>query len=180
MERCSFMETERLTPTITMKTITKSQVEELIEVLAEEEIECESCRGQASWLVECCDGSRNCPCRGLPMGPPSICEECRGTGVEKTNAITMETVFVRIWKNWSGKLNNGGFEKLFNLWGQCEFKPLQTLLECGWEEIPCEKGGVDNGYNDADFHKQFKKGEKLKSPQVNALCVFLYQLFIKK
>jgi len=40
---------------------------------------CEDCRGEGSWAVECCDGSRNCPCQGKPnsMG---FCKTCHGSG----------------------------------------------------------------------------------------------------
>lgn len=48
----------------------------------DENIVCEGCRGEPSGLVECCDGSKNCPCGGRPYNP-WICPVCEGTGKEK-------------------------------------------------------------------------------------------------
>jgi len=41
---------------------------------------CEGCRGVPTGMVECCDGSDGCPCRGEPNIPWS-CPQCNGSGV---------------------------------------------------------------------------------------------------
>ena len=68
--------------------------------------------------------------------------------------------------------------EILDLWRPCGFnKPLQELLECGWEAKPNvnKYKSVVSG----EERKIITPVEQLKSPAVNELMCYLYELFIK-
>lgn len=126
-----------------MKYITKSQVDEVIEVL-------------------------NNKCKPLPITIGRVLELM----LLKLNMGTIN--------HWNPRMT-----EVCQLWLPCGIqKPLQTLLECGWEErcsycndvliigCSCTRDGAGG--------RSGKPREQLKSPQVNDLLIYIYNLFIKK
>lgn len=105
-------------------------------------------------------------------GEPECCAGC-----ENPNC-TYKIDFVRVIK----LINNEDLNTelaLIRLWKACGYKPLQTLLECGWESIECIDENCKCGkFPTRNDNCEFKA--ILKSPQVNDLLIYIYNLFIKK
>lgn len=181
-----------------MKTITKSQVAELIEVLADRTLsfgcmlEHPEYNENGYWIIVCVRDGYYCTEQPKTGANVSFSEYTFKKGAKILgHHITIGRVLELIKKaNIGGEFNNPTtepwyYQELINLWEPCDFKPLQELIEeSGWEECKRCKG---KGLAYASFDPNpmncpdCKGGKKrLKSPQVNDLCVFLYQLFIKK
>lgn len=169
--------------------ITKSQVAELIDYLANKELSfgcliTTKTQGRPFIFVRA-TRTRKCPFDGKMKRDFHCYFERTSPVVREEDAIILShpiyigDVLNKIkYANIGREFNNPTtepwyYQELVRLWEPCGLnKPLQELLECGWEaigkETMCEQTG------------EYYIRKQLKSPQVNELMCYLYELFIKK